>query len=135
MYIVQSQDRIFVKTKHRWFVWEPAWDMVRPIQAVWWTGTQFQIVDTQYRQDPTSPWYGFGDEQTYAFCKALRVDTTKAVTVDTPEIGPLTWVRDRRVCWSPCASPQTWKRMCHGRHRTCRRGRADVFTRRNRIST
>jgi hypothetical protein len=139
MSLVIFQDKTFLGYKQTWFVWEPAWESFRPIRSVSWTGTRFQIDERGYCDDPVSELYGYASPQMKQVCETLtetygpKVGT--ATPISTPEIGPMTWFFDRRVSLSPCADrdKESWKRMCRGRKRTCRRGNAEKFTRRKRI--
>jgi len=134
-------DSVFLKYKQNYFVWEPAWEGFRPVDAVQWTGTSFQIDDKEYTKDITDPLYGYGSESMKKVCTVLTETYGPSVSsspqIDTPEIGPLTWFRDRHVSLTPCAPTDvsSWKRLVRQRRRTCRRGPRNKFTKRNRKST
>ena len=139
MSLVQFQDHIYLGYKSNWFVWEPAWESFRPIHSVAWNGTRFQIDDRGYCDDLTSELYGYGSPQMKQVCdhlaEAFEPRFKEAIPVSSPEIGPLTWFFDRRVSLSSCAERDkaSWKRMCRGRRKTCRKGNAEKFTRRKRV--
>lgn len=139
MSLVSFQDKTFLEYKKHWFLWEPAWEAFRPIRSVTWTGSRFEIEERDYCDDPSSELYGYASLEMKQLCERLtesyatKVNTATPMT--TPEIGPMTWFFDRRVSLSPCADRDkaSWKRMTHGRRRTCRRGNAEKFTRRKRV--
>lgn len=132
---MEFQDRTFIKQKDQWFIWEPAWECFRPITAVQWDGKRYVIEDKKFMNDPMNPWYGFGSAEMKALSQKIPYPE-KVVSIKTPEIGPISWFRDRKVVLGPCA-PQdltSWKRMCKGRTRTCRNKKSilrNKFTRRN----
>jgi hypothetical protein len=75
---------------------------------------------------PLDSLYGYGSDAMKKVCEALTAQYApqldKAVAVQTPEIGPLLWFRDRRISLTACAPRDiaSWKRMHRGRPRTCR---------------
>jgi hypothetical protein len=137
MSVVQYQDTTFLHYKTYWFVWEPAWSLFRPIQSFAWNGTSFVVDDSLYCKDITDPNYGFGSAPMKELCEKLtelfepQIATSRKI--DTPEIGPLIWFRDRRVSITPCCvtDVSSWKRLTNGRSKTCRRGNAFQYTRRS----
>lgn len=136
MSVVRFRDDVFLDYKGNWFLWEPSWEKFRPIDAVQWDGSTFQIVDTQYCSDPMDEWYGYGSEKMKELCDALEPFYYKGEPkqVESLAIGNSEWFRDRLMALSPCAprDKESWKRMCHGRTRTCRRPpRVQKLTRRS----
>ena len=137
MSLVQYQDTTFLKYKTLWFVWESAWSMFRPIQSFAWNGTTFVIDDYPFRKTPLDPLYGFGSPAMKEVCEKLteifEPKLSEATKIETPEIGPLLWFRDRRVSTTPCCpkDTQSWKRLVNGHGRTCRRGNVFKYTRRS----
>jgi hypothetical protein len=129
---------VFLEYKGHRFTWEPAWNTFRPIERVEWDGKAYVVVDRIYCKDITDPYYGFGSASMKEVCDRLR-DAYESRLASAPNVPPLlgspTWFRDRRVVLSPCAPRDipSWKRMCRGRVRTCRKALADKFTRRNRV--
>jgi len=119
------------------FVWEPAWEMWRPIDGIRWNGTSFVLDDGPYCTDPLDPFYGFGSAQMKRICELLESKRTSAVPVDTPCLGEdRTWFRDRFVSLTPCAPTDlaSWKRLVKGKPRTCRRPPpGKKLTKRNRV--
>lgn len=131
---MEFQDHHFLHIKDKWFMWERAWESYRPITSVYWDGNQFVIDDKPYCNDPTDPYYGYGSKEMKDFCQ--KIEKRESRVVQTPEIGPLVWFRDRKVSLGPCAPRDvaSWKRMCRGKHRTCRKfdlTTRNKFTRRN----
>lgn len=121
MSLVSFQNKIYLRYKQYWFVWESAWDSFRPIQSLLWNGTSFEE-ENVYCQDPFSEVYGYGDEKMKQVCQLLKQhETPKQVNWICIGKNPV-WMYDRFVCLSPCAprDRQSWKRMIRGKHRTCR---------------
>ncbi len=124
MYLVKFGDNTFLELKGSWFVWESCWESFRPVHAVRWDGSTFRMELVE--GSPLDPLYGYGSDAMKQVCDALteaykdRLDS--AVSVDTPEIGPLVWFRDRRISVTPCAplDAPSWKRMHRGKPKTCR---------------
>lgn len=126
------RDQIFANYKSNWFVWEPAWECYRPITAVQWTGTTFSVDDRAYTKDPMDPLYGYGSPQMKQVCEILG-SPKDIVDVNSLCVGPHEWFRDREVSVHPCAprDMSSWKRMVHGKHKTCRVIVRNKFTKRN----
>ena len=138
MSLYEFRDHLFLEYQGLWFLWEPAWESFRPVTSVAWDGYTFTIEDKQYCADPSDEYYGYGNEAMKKACDALGElvlgDTVQHF--ETPEIGPLTWFRDRYVSLSPCTVFDTlsWRRMHRGKHRTCRKApRGKKLTRRLRL--
>ena len=130
------KERVFLK-KDAWFVWEPSWDMFRPISAFAWNGKAYVIDDSPYTKDPFSDLFGFGTADMKDMCSKLSdehlEDVEKAPIVREACIGTPIWVRDRFVVMYPeCI--ETWRthlRAIGCRARTCRAGpRGKKFTKR-----
>ena len=137
MSVYQFRDSTFLLYKSLWFVWESAWDGYRPVDALRWNGTRFEVDDARYTSDPTDSLYGYGSESMQKVCEHLS-DTypqSLAKPVRHLTVGPPEWFRDRMVSLTTCAPRDTasWKKMCQGRHRTCRRGPRNRFTKRNSL--
>ena len=139
MSLLRYQDTTFLEYKTNWFVWEPSWESFRPITSVEWNGTSFVLNDTLYCSDPMDPLYGYGTSTMKHVCDALSSkyasQISNAKQIQTPAIGPLTWMYDRFVSVSPCA-PQdraSWKRIHRGNHKTLHKPLSLKFTRRVRI--
>lgn len=126
MSLFEFKENLFLEYKTLWFLWEPAWESFRPISAVQWDGYTFVIDDRAFCMDPSDEFYGYGTEKMKTFCDILN-ETVEAKEdirhFETPEIGPLTWFRDRFVSVVPCTPMDavSWKRMHRGKYRTCRK--------------
>ena len=126
MSLLRFQDKIYLQRSDTWFLWESAWGMFRPIEALQWDGKQFVLQDAAFCSDPMDELFGFGSLKMKEVCELLtdmyepKLDTARAVP--SLCIGPPTWVRDRQVSLTACAprTVESWKRMCNGRARTCR---------------
>jgi hypothetical protein len=137
MSLTRFQDYVFLEYKHHYFVWEASWEMFRPIDSIRWNGDRFELDDKQYCSDPMNEFYGYGALQMKRACTLLTEkysgEMQNAAILETPTLGIPTWFRDRRVVLSPCAPTDlsSWKRMCRGHPRTCRKSpRGKKFTRR-----
>ena len=134
MSVYQFRDNTFLNYKTYWFVWESAWDGYRPVDALRWNGLTYEIVDTQYTKDPLSLHYGYGSAVMKKVCEMLtqKYPQDEAVLVRDLSFQTPEWFRDRLITLSPCAPRDnvSWKKMTMGRHRTCRRGPVNKFTRR-----
>jgi hypothetical protein len=134
--LYEFRDKTFLEYKNYWFVWEPAWEAFRPLQNILWDGNTFQIEDTLFCSDPTSPVYGYGSPQMAQLCELLKDKyDDEALKVTTLPIGN-EWFRDRFVTLSTCASRDihSWKRMVQNKPRTCRKApRGKKLTRRTRV--
>ena len=129
------KERVFLK-KDGWFVWEPSWDMFRPISRFVWNGKAYVIDDSQYTKDPFSELFGFGTPAMKEVCTNLTNEyldgIEKAPTVREACIGTPIWARDRFVVMDDCID--TWRthlRAIGSRARTCRnQPRGKKFTKR-----
>lgn len=136
MGLIKFQDSVYLEHKRRWFVWESAWDMFRPVTSVSWNGNRFVTDDAAYISDITNSLYGFGTSEMKELCKALTQvyghRVSDAVGIQTPAIGKTEWFYDRFVSLTPCAPRDrvSWKRMVRGRNRTLRKGPSARHTRR-----
>ena len=124
MYLIKFGDSTFLDYKGSWFIWEPCWESFRPVHAVRWDGSSFRTELVE--GSPLDPLYGYGSEAMKTVCGALTAKYSSqldsATLVQTPEIGPLLWFRDRRIALTACAPRDvaSWKRMHRGKPRTCR---------------
>lgn len=129
------RDKLIYEYKQWWFLWEPAWESLRPIQGIAWDGTTFRIQDDAFCSDPTSPLYGYGSPQMRQLCELLSENVPDPVNVSTVPFGN-EWFRDRFVALTSCAPRDTmsWKRMVQNKARTCRKApRGKKLTRRIRV--
>ena len=135
------QGRVFVNDSN-WFVWEPSWDLMRPIDAFAWDGRKYCIVDTSFIKDPFSELFGFGTPEMKAKCEALterylsQIET--APDVKNAIIGAPSWMRDRWVVAKSSVDSSTWRAhlaTINSRARTCRKQpRGNKFTKRTLLS-
>ncbi len=138
MGLYKFQDKTFVYYNRIWFLWEPAWESFRPIDALAWNGSSYVVVDTTFCSDPMDEFYGYGSLNMKLICDGLTEtcvsQLSNAQVIDMPEISNkgLVWFYDRRVALTPCCprDKQSWKRMAQGRYKTLRNGHAEKFTRR-----
>lgn len=138
MGVVRFHDRAYLHVGSRWFVWEPAWSLFRPVDGLAWNGSKFVLNDKKYCTDILDRQYGFGTEEMYQVCtklsetwadKVADAPVVKHLTIGTPE-----WFFDRPVSLTPCA-PRTkdaWRAMGLDR-RTLRRHPRKTFTKRNQV--
>ena len=137
MSVYQFRDSTFLCYKSLWFVWESTWERYRPVDALRWNGTRFEIEDTRYTHDLADPLYGYETASMKELCDRLSsmFPPSSAKPARHLIVGPPEWFRDRMVCLNPCAPRDTasWKKMCQGRHRTCRKGPRNKFTKRNSL--
>jgi hypothetical protein len=133
--LVRFQDRVFLK-EDRWYMWDSALGLFRPIDNYAWDGTTWSIDDQAYRQDPLEKSYCFGSTEMLARCVELsklyepRVETAPLasyISIGTPQ-----WFRDRPVNFTHAAPRDvlSWKRLVRGRARTCKRRSTNKFTKR-----
>lgn len=124
---MEFQGRLFQKQGRDLFVWEPAWEMMRPVSSVGWNGTTFEIVEP-YKQNLFDPYYGFGSVEMKERCEAMsKPDCVPATPEEFWQWVSVrqSWFRDRPAVLTPCASTTTdaWKRLVvasHSRARTLR---------------
>lgn len=130
-------DRVVLEYKQHWFVWEPAWDMFRPVDSYAWDGSEFVLDDKAYCADPMDSLYGFGSPSMKQLCDALTAahasQVNAAPSVQTPCVGLSEWWFDRSVALTPCAprTRESWKQMVRGRYRTLRVKPRNKLTRRS----
>lgn len=115
--IVSFHDRAYLHVGSRWFVWEPAWSLFRPVDGLAWNGTKFVLDDSAYCSDITDRQYGFGSEQMYQTCAKLT-DVWGPKVQDAPiakslSIGKNEWFFDRPMVLTPCAArtKDSWRAM------------------------
>jgi hypothetical protein len=128
------KERVFLK-KDGWFVWEPSWDMFRPISRFVWNGKAYVIDDTAYIKDPFSDLFGFGTPAMKDVCTNLTNEYLEGIenapTVREACIGNPVWARDRFVVTDDIDTWRTHLRAIGSRARTCRnQPRGKKFTKR-----
>jgi hypothetical protein len=102
MELCEFRDTIYGKHKSYLFVFETTWDSFRPISFVGWNGQDFVTVDSEYKKDIFSPYYGYGSQQMKDVCKQLTVNT---------ELGNAKQITDPIEFWKWCGQTQaSWWR-------------------------
>ena len=133
--LVRFQDRIFLQ-QGRWYLWDSAIGLFRPIDGFAWNGSGWTVDDHKYRTDPLEKTYGFGTAELLAKCielsKIYEARIQSAPTACYLSIGTPQWFRDRPVNFTHSAlrDVASWKRMTQGRARTCKRRSTNKFTKR-----
>ena len=133
--LVRFQDRIFLQ-QGRWYLWDSAIGLFRPIDGFAWNGTSWIVYDHKYRTDPLEKTYGFGTAENLAksieLSKKFEDAIQSAPIVSYLAIGTPQWFRDRPVNFTHSAPKDvsSWKRMTQGRARTCKRRSTNKFTKR-----
>lgn len=139
--IHRFHDRAYLHIGSRWFVWEPAWSMFRPVDGLAWNGTAFVLDDSAYCSDITDRQYGYGSEEIYQTCMKLT-ETWGDKVANAPvskvlSIGQNEWFFDRPMVLTPCAprTKESWKAMGLARRslRVLRRIPRKTFTKRNQV--
>lgn len=125
--LIRFRGHIFGQDGSQWYVWEPRWDSMRPIDGYSWDGRRYVMQDSAYLGDPFAPNFGFGSRME----DAVRVTQKWADQLDSvPEskdavIGNApVWWKDGWVSLTNMeVSPSTWKQRhqyLKTRPRTCR---------------
>ena len=124
MSLVKVGDRTLLRLKSVWFLWEPAWESWRPINALAWDGSELRLDDRAYCTDPLDPLYGYGTAKMQELCTLLTktYPASEAKPGLLPAVGPQEWFYDRFLSLTPCAprDKASWKRFHKGRYRTPR---------------
>lgn len=123
--LIRCRGHVFARDGTQWFVWEPQWDSMRPIDGFGWNGTTYVLLDEAYTVDPFSPHFGFGsaemEECAVALTDRVISDLDKAREVPHVLIGTPTWFRDHWVVLAPGASGHGHREFLGQRARTARR--------------
>jgi len=75
MELCTFHDRIYGKYENQLYVFEPTWDSFRPIERVGWDGKQYSIVDSKFKKDIFSDFYGYESVDQKKLCKQLIEET------------------------------------------------------------
>ena len=75
MELCTFHDRIYGKYENQLYVFEPTWDSFRPIERVGWDGKQYSIVDSKFKKDVFSDFYGYESVDQKKICKKLIEET------------------------------------------------------------
>jgi hypothetical protein len=68
-------DRIYGIYETQLYVFEPTWDSFRPIERVGWDGQKYSIVDSKFKTDLFSDFYGYETSEQKQLCKRLIEET------------------------------------------------------------
>ena len=128
MELINFKGTLYGKVDSQLFVWESSWDSFRPIEHIGWNGKELIAVDTKYKEDIFSPWYGYGSSEMKEVCRRL----TDITELSVPESDSIPWLkgewwRDRNCTFAFECSPKTvqsWKRYIgymNSRAKTLRR--------------
>ena len=123
-------------------MWEPQWDLMRPIDAFAWNGRAYKVLDTSFIKDPFSDLFGFGTLEMKSKCEVLTEQYLPTIEtapiVQSAIIGNATWMRDRWVVLTSLTHIPTWRShlaTINSRARTCRKQpRGKKFTKRALLS-
>ena len=136
MQLCEFRDTIYGKYKRYLFKFETAWDSFRPISYVGWNGTDFVTVDSEFKKDMFSPYYGYGTPQMKAVCKQLTSTTELGnAVIFTDPVDFWKWAGQSQASWwrdRPCVfasrcigrNVSDWKKyvsFLHSKPRTLRR--------------
>jgi len=110
--------RIYGKHEGKLYIFEPTWDMFRPISSVGWDGTKFSVDDRIYKKNLLSSHYGFANPEQKSICETLTEVTElgNAPEITDPVdfwrwagITDAQWFNDRPcVFLNPCV-PKNWR--------------------------
>uniref|UniRef100_A0A6C0JXZ1 Uncharacterized protein n=1 Tax=viral metagenome TaxID=1070528 RepID=A0A6C0JXZ1_9ZZZZ len=119
------QERIYGRNGSQLFVFEPSWDSFRPISGIAWNGTQFIVVDSNYKKNIFDTHYGYGSQEMKDLCKGLTTNTelSESKEIRDPSVF-WQWYRDPNIVWwrdracvfaSPCTPRDisSWKQYVH----------------------
>lgn len=136
MSLVKVGDSVLLRLKTAWFLWEPAWESWRPIDALAWNGEHIELQDRTYCADPLDPLYGYGSAKMQELCRILTdvYPASEAKPGPLPAVGPQEWFYDRFLSLTRCAprDKASWKRFHKGRYRTPRNAPKTRLTLRTR---
>jgi len=122
MDLVEFRGIMYGKYESKLYIFEPTWDLFRPITKVGWDGQRIAVVDDIYKKDLFSPYYGYESLGQKAECRRLiqntELETAKEI-VDPIDFWKWcgetssTWWRDRPCVFvNSCISKdsQDWKK-------------------------
>jgi hypothetical protein len=134
--LAKFQEHVFLH-EGRWYVWDTALFMFRPIDGFAWNGFTWKLDDRAYCKDPLEKTYCFGSAEMLQTCvdlgKKYEDKIEHAPTASYLTLGNPQWFRDRPVSFTHAAPRDvaSWKRLVKGRARTCKRRSSNKFTKRN----
>jgi len=110
--------RVYGKHENKLYIFEPTWDLFRPIKSVGWDGKKFNVDDRDFKQNIFSPHYGYLSPEQKSLCETLTEVTElgSALEIKDPVefwkwagITNTEWFRDRPcVFLNPCV-PRNWR--------------------------
>jgi len=108
MELTNFKGTIYGKLKYQLFVWDSGWESFRPIEKIGWNGSAIVAVDSKYKTDLFSPWYGYGSSDMKQLCKHL----TETTELDVPESAFIPWLsgewwRDRNCSFASDCTPRS----------------------------
>ena len=124
--MIRFRDRVFGRDGDQWYVWEPHWDSMRPIDAFAWNGRTYVIVDDTFTANPFEESFGYGElrERAQQLTDLWVGDIDSAPTVQHALIGKPVWWKDHWAVRTEDAPPESWRKhhqLLKTRPRTCRR--------------
>lgn len=122
--------RVYGKYSGQLFVFEPTWDLFRPVSRVGWNGKKFAFEG--YNPNLFSPYYGFESPEQKVLCRQFAETTElNAREIKDPVdfwkwagITDASWFRDRPCVFLTECSPKNWHeyvKYIGSRGRTLRR--------------
>lgn len=125
MELCEFHSHIYGKYNNQLFLFEPTWDLFRPIEKVGWNGHQYVPVDSKYKQDMFDDYYGYGSPEMKEVCKKLsnNINLEKANLL-TDSVLFWKWCGETEAKWwndracvfsSPCVSRDNteWKKYLY----------------------
>lgn len=106
MELITFHDRIYGKLNGRLYTFETTWDSFRPINGIGWDGKLLVPIDSEYKLDLFSLYYGYGNLDIKAECKRLTQETELSETKEIRDpIQLWRWYGEKNVKWwrdRPC---------------------------------
>ena len=110
-------DQIYGKYQNQLYLLEPTWDSFRPIEKVGWDGKRYSPVDSKYKKDLLSEFYGYESIEQKKLCKNL-IETTELENINeiTDPVQfwkwcgevEAKWFRDRPCVFTDPCVPKEW---------------------------
>jgi hypothetical protein len=115
---------VYGKIQNQFFIWDSSWDSFRPIERIVWDGNKIDIIDSKFKEDLFSSYYGYGSAEMKKLCLELSNNSLDISESNIPWFTE--WWRDRRCNFSECAERDTksWLRFLkytNSKHRTLRK--------------
>lgn len=96
------RNKIFGKYQNQIFIFESLWDTFRPISKFGWNGKELSIVDSKYKQNLFSEWYGFESLEQKQLCFNLIEQTELSLADKKVFENPIDfwkWAKETDVKW------------------------------------